>query len=143
MVTDDAPPSLARRQDELVAELQRLRDPQARFAWAVERARRRPHLPDDLRRDEYRVEGCQVRLWFVPEYREGRCGFLTDSDAATLRAMSGLLCDLAHGASPAELVSWQPDFLERLGLLRQLADSRRATVGRIGEKIRAFAAQWV
>jgi len=116
-----------------------LRDPQARFAWAVEQARCRSHLPDSLRSEANRVEGCQVRLWFVPEFREGRCWFQTDSDAVTLRAMSGLLCDLANGAKPEELISWQPDFLERLGLVKQLADNRRATVARMALKIREFA----
>ena len=135
-----APDSLAGRQAALVATLSAVRDPQARFAWAVEQARHRPHLPTALRLDAHRVEGCQVRLWFVAEFRAGHCWFQTDSDAATLRAMCGLLADLASGAAPAELAAWQPDFLDRLGLLRQLAENRRATVLRVVAKMRAFAA---
>ncbi len=135
------PQPLHFREASLVETLVRLRDPQARFAWTVEQARRRPPLPDALRTDVYRVEGCQVRLWWIPEWRDGRGWFQTDSDALTLRAMSGLLCDLASGATAEELRSWQPEFLERLGLLRQLAESRRATVWRVAEKIRTFGEQ--
>lgn len=134
-------PSLRLREASLGEALARLRDPQARFAWAVEQARRRPHLPDPLRTDAHRVEGCQVRLWWIPEWRDGQCWFQTDSDAVTLRAMSGLLCDLASGTTPEELRSWKPEFLERLGLLRQLAENRRATVWRVAEKIRLFGEQ--
>ncbi len=131
--------TLQEREHQLVDHLLRLRDPQARFAWAVEQAKHRAHLPDPLRTESNRVEGCQVRLWFVPRFEAGRCHFQTDSDAVTLRAMSGILCDLASGSTPGELADWKPDFLERLGLLRQLADNRRATVLRIADKIRAFA----
>ncbi|HRI13226.1 MAG TPA: SufE family protein [Verrucomicrobiota bacterium] len=133
--------SLAERQASLVAGLAQLRDPQARLTWAVERARQRNHLPDRLRLDEFRVTGCLVRLWLVPEFREGKCWFQTDSDAVTLRATIGLLCDLANGCEPSELAQWNPDFLERLGLLRQLAENRRATVLRVAELIRTFAKQ--
>ena len=133
--------SLAEREHAAEAMLARLRDPQSRFAWLVERMRERPHLPDAFRLDHYRVSGCLVRLWFVPELREGRCWFRTDSDAVTLRAITGFWCDLASGATPAELRDWNPQFLERLGVLRQMAENRQATVLRVGGQIRDFAAQ--
>ncbi len=132
-------PTLAVKQQELLAALTRLRDPQSRFAWAVEQARKRPPLPEDLRLEAHRVTGCQVRLWFVCEFRDGRCWFRTDSDAVTLKAMTGLLGELASGATPAELATLDFAFLDQLGLLRQLAENRRATVLRVADQLRAFA----
>jgi cysteine desulfuration protein SufE len=133
-------PPLAVKQQALLAALTRLRDPQARFAWAVEQARHRAPLPEELRIEAHRVTGCQVRLWFVPKFRDGRCWFRTDSDALTLKAMTGLLCELASGATPAEVAALDFAFLDQLGLLRQLAESRRATVLHVAEQIRTFAA---
>ena len=133
-------PSQAAKQQQLFTAVSRLRDPQARFAWAVEQARNRAPLPEELRIDAHRVTGCQVRLWFVPEMGGGRCVFRTDSDAVTLKAMTGLLCELASGATPAEVAACDFAFLEQFGLLRQLAENRRATVLRVADQIRAFAA---
>lgn len=133
--------SLVDREQAAEALLARLRDPQSRFAWLVERMRERPHLPDALRVDGHRVSGCLVRLWFVPELRDGRCWFRTDSDAVTLRAITGFWCDIASGATPAELRDWHPQFLERLGVMRQMAENRQATVLRVGGQIRDFAAR--
>jgi cysteine desulfuration protein SufE len=133
----------AARQEQLLATLARLRDPQARFMWAVERARQRPQLPEQLRVDAQRVTGCQVRLWFVAELADGRCRFRTDSDAVTLKAMTSLLCDLCSDGTPAEIVALDFAFLDQLGLLRQLAENRRATVLRVAEQIHAFAAAHV
>jgi cysteine desulfuration protein SufE len=141
MISEPAvPETLAEREAALVATLMRLRDPQSRFAWLVERARERPHLADDLRSDAHRVTGCQVRLWWIPGFRGGRCWFQSDSDAVTLRALTGMWCDLACGASPAELAEWNPDFALRLGLMRQMAESRQATVLRVAAMIRDYGA---
>lgn len=134
----DVPGTLAEREAALVATLMRLRDPQSRFAWLVERARERPHLADDLRLDAHRVAGCQVRLWLIPGFRGGRCWFQSDSDALTLRALTGMWCDLACGATPEELAGWNPDFAVRLGLMRQMAENRQATVLRVAEMIRDY-----
>ncbi len=133
-------PTLVAKQQALLAALVRLRDPQARFAWAVEQAKHRASLPEAFRLEVHRVTGCQVRLWFVPEFHDGRCWFRTDSDALTLKAMTGLLCELASGATPAEIAGLDFAFLDQLGLLRQLAENRRATVLRVAEQIRMFAA---
>ncbi len=123
--------------------LRRIADPQARFGQLVEHARRRPPLPESLRREEFRVSGCQVRLWLVPEFVDGHCRFQTDSDAVTLRAFVGLLCELATELPPAEAAQVDGRWLEELGLLRQLAESRRATILRVAEQMRAFALQQV
>jgi cysteine desulfuration protein SufE len=134
--------SLAARRRELLAPLAALRDPQARLAWLVERARHRPLLCKDLRTEGHRVQGCMVRCWWVPEFREGRCWFRIDSDAVSLKAVIGLLCDFYSDASPEEVLANPPTFLQRLGLMRQLAENRRATVGRVADAIREFARQY-
>jgi cysteine desulfuration protein SufE len=127
------------RATELASELGRWSDPQARFAWLVEEARRRPFLPAEYRRDEFRVTGCQVRTWFVPEFRDKCCWYRLDSDAASLKALGGVLCDFYSGWSPGDVEATSPSFLEALNLGGLLAENRRRTVWRIRELIREFA----
>ena len=115
----------------LISELKAIRDPQARFQWAVERARTRPALPEELRNEAHRVPGCQVRLWWVCAEVAGRRWFASDSDAVTLKALTGLLAEAYSGETIEGLMSDSPQFLEPLGLLRQLAESRRSTVLRV------------
>ena len=134
---------MAGRLAALRARLLALRDPQARLSQLVEQARNRGHLPDALRADRHRVAGCQVRLWLVPALHAGRCRFQTDSDAVSLRALIGLLCELADGATPAEVATLDAGFLDELGLLRQLAESRRVTVLRVAAQMREFAQKHV
>lgn len=125
------------RRSAIVDSLKALRDPQARFQWVVDRARLRPALPDPLRIDAHRVPGCQVRLWWIVEERDGRRWFDSDSDAVTLKALTGLLADCYNGETAEGLRTDPPRFLEELGLLRLLAESRRATLLRVVESMGA------
>lgn len=123
------------RRAELVARLAAVRDPQARFQWLVERARGYARLPDPFRIDAYRVEGCQVRLWWVQQEDAGRMWLASDSDAITLKSITGFLADCYSGDTEAGIRSDPPVFLETLGLLRSLAESRRATVLRVAGRL--------
>ena len=134
---------LAARSAAASAILTAIPDPQARFAWLVEQARSRPLLPPALRRDEFLVPGCLVRLWWVPELRDGRCWFQLDSDAVSLKAVAGLICDFYSGQPPVDVRDHRPAFLEELSLGTNLAESRRRTVWRVRELIRDFATRQI
>lgn len=135
--TDPTP--LLERQQRRLAELLLVGDPQQRLARVLHEAPKIPALPSELRLEGNRVEGCLVRVWFVPEMRSGRCYFRCDSDAVSLRAIGGLICDLYSGATPEEISATQTGTLKHLGILQQIAENRRRTILRIEEKIRRFA----
>jgi cysteine desulfuration protein SufE len=129
--TEDTP---SRRQ-RIVSSLEALNDPQQRLQWVVERARSKPPLPDTVRTDACRVAGCQVRTWWNASCHDRRWTLAADSDAVTLKALLGLLAECYDGESSQGIVADPPDFLERLGLLRQLAENRRATVLRVAQAL--------
>ncbi len=137
--TSSRPVEAADRGDSPTAALAALKDPQARLSWLVEWARRQPALPAELRLDCHRVAGCQVRVWWIAELRDGRCWFRTDSDAVTLKALAGFLGHYYNGRRPSEIVTGPRSPLERLGLYRQLAESRQATLHRIEDQIHTWA----
>ncbi len=131
--TPPAPPIARRRA--ILAELAALRDPQQRLQWIVERARTRLPLPESARTDAHRVQGCMARLWWVAEPRGNRWHLAADSDAVTLKALVGLIAECYDGETSHGILDDPPDFLERLGLLRQLAENRRATVLRVARSL--------
>ena len=133
--------SLAVQQRERLAPLLKIGDAQARLARLVEEARRRPALAPALRVEANRVEGCLVRVWFVAEIRDGLCHFQCDSDAVSLKAVGGLLCEIYSGFTAEEILTVPGGALEPLQILHQLAENRQRTIARIEEKIRGFAEQ--
>lgn len=111
----------------------------ARLAWLLARARERPPLPPEYRTDAHLVPGCLSRLWLVAEYRDGVCRFACDSDSQVVRAVAGLLCELAGGLPPGEILAAPADLPVRLGLDRLLTANRRAAQSRVWALIQDFA----
>ncbi len=120
--------------------LRQHRDPQTRFSQITEWARQRPPMDAALRLDRHRVPGCQVRLWWVSSMCEGCCWFQSDSDALTLKAVTGLLADVYSDVAPLEIIGHPPTFLEELTLLKPLAENRAATIRRVTDLLMQFAA---
>jgi cysteine desulfuration protein SufE len=123
----------------LMDELAALPGSQARYDFLVARARAAAPLPPELRSDEFAIEGCMARLWIVPEFRAGRCAFRCDSDSVIVRAVAGLLCELADGKTPNEVLSLDPAALKPLGIADHLSANRRNALTRVWKTIRSFA----
>ena len=135
------PRTLLAKEQHLISVLLSISNSQQRLATIVEHARRRAPLDPALRNEANRVQGCLVRTWFVAELRGGNCFFHADSDAVTLKALLGLLCDVYSGFSPDEIAMTSPDILQRLGVTHQLAENRHRTVLRVAAQIQDFAQQ--
>jgi TatD DNase family protein len=132
-------PNLAERIAQTTAMLSAIRNSQQRLSKVVDLVRTRPPMAEGSRLDSNLVPGCQVRLWLACEFPDGICHIQTDSDAVTLKALTGLFADLANGLPQGEVARFDAGFLEDLGILKQLAESRRATVLRVAEAIRESA----
>lgn len=131
--------TLAEKKQDLAEQLGRLRDSQERLAWLVEEARKRPMMDAALRTEAHRVEGCLARLWLVPEFRDGRCHYQSESDSLIVKSVAGLLCEYYSGQTPETIVANPPDFLAQLGITQHLTANRRHGLSRVWDRIRAFA----
>lgn len=131
--------NLAEKQKQLTLELSALKNGQDRLAWLVEKTRLRPPLLLELRVAENLIPGCLAKLWFVPEWRAGKCFFSADSDSLVVKAIAGLLCEFYSGHAPAEILAHDPLFLAPLGITQHLTPNRRNALSKIWERIRQFA----
>ncbi len=135
--------TLADKKQELIDDLSLLPSAQDRLMYVVDRAKKSPALPEELRNAETRVEGCLSNLWFIPEYREGKCYFKVDADSHIVRGIAVVLADFYSGHSPAEILQNDPGFLSTVGITQHLSPNRRNGLSRLWEKIRGFAAEQV
>jgi cysteine desulfuration protein SufE len=132
--------TLAEKQHQLIEDYAIIPDPQERLAAVVDRARRRPPLPETERTEANRVRGCVSLAWVVGEVRAGRCHFRSDADSPLVRGLLVLLCDFYSDATPAEVAATEPALLEELGLARNLSPTRLNGLRSVRAKIREFAA---
>ncbi len=116
-------------------------DVATRLTWLIEQARARPLLAAELRVDANRIEGCLSKLWFVEEFRDGRCWFRSESDSLIVKSIAGLLTDFYSGREPQEIVLHDAAFLAAVGLSHHFTPTRRSALGRVWQKLRGFAQQ--
>jgi cysteine desulfuration protein SufE len=135
--------SLEAKKRELVDDLSLLPSAQDRLMYIVDQARKTPHLAAELRTDAYRVEGCLSNLWFVPEFREGKCFFNVDADSHIVRGIAIVLANYYSDEKPADILRHDPAFLSEVGVTQHLSPNRRNGLSRLWDKIRTFAAAHV
>jgi cysteine desulfuration protein SufE len=135
--------TLTDKQRQIVAEFSAIRDPQQRLQAVVNHGRRVEPLPDSLRTDEHRVEGCLSRLWFVPALRDGRCHFQTDSDSVIVRGVAAILAECYNGCTPEEILAHDPAFLREVGITQHLTGNRRNALSRLWAEMQNFAREQI
>lgn len=129
------------RQRQLLDDFLLIENSQERLTAVVDRARRLPPLPSELRIDANRVQGCISQVWLVPELRDGRGHFRCDADGPLVKGLVAFLCAYFDGATRAEIVADETDPLDVLGLLPNLSPTRRNGLAAVRAAIGAFAAR--
>lgn len=131
--------TLAEKQLQTIEDLLLIEDAQERLAVVVDRAKKRPPLPEADRSEENRVKGCISAAWVVGEMRGGRCHFRSDADSPLVRGLVALLSDFYSDAAPADVAATEPELLEKTGLTRSLSPTRLNGLRSVRARIRDFA----
>jgi cysteine desulfuration protein SufE len=131
--------TLADKQQQIIADLALIEDPQERLSVIVDRARKRPHLSETERIHDNLIKGCISQAWIVAEVREGRCHFRSDADSPLVRGLLALLCDFYSDATPSDIAATEPELFEKLGVTRNLTPTRLNGLRSVRAKIRDFA----
>lgn len=131
--------TLAEKQQQMIDDLLLIEDAQERLAAVVDRAKRRPPLPEAERNEANRVKGCISAAWVVGEMRDGRCHFRSDTDSPLVRGLVTLLCDFYSDATPTDVAATEPELFEKTGLARSLSPTRLNGLRSVRAQIRNFA----
>jgi cysteine desulfuration protein SufE len=133
--------NLAEKQNQITAQLAALPNGQDRLVSLVEKAKSRSAFAPASRIEKNLIPGCLAKLWFVADFRDGRCFFDCDSDSLIVKAVAGFLCDFYSAQAPAEILAHDPGFLAPLGITQHLTPNRRNALARVWEYIRQFAVE--
>lgn len=133
------PMSARERADELIETMNILPDAQERFLQVISWGKKSAGLPEELKREEFRIEGCQSMLWLVPEWKDGKCLFRCDSDAFITKGVAAIMCHVYSGATPQEIIDLPIDFMAQAGVTQHLSPNRSNGLSQLGKRIHSFA----
>ena len=131
--------SLSEKQSTLVEEINLIPDAYERLGHIVELGKKAEGLPEELRIDSFKIEGCMSQLWVVPEFKDGLCFFRSESDSAIVKGIASLLCTFYSEASPEDILANDASFLGEVGITQHLSPNRRNGLSRIVESVQRFA----
>jgi cysteine desulfuration protein SufE len=125
--------------DEIAENLSVLDDWEERYAYLIQIGKALPALPDTLRTETNRVQGCASQVWLATSTGQGddpALVFQGDSDALIVRGLVALAIALNSGKKASEIVAMDTFAkFDELGLKAHLSSQRsnglRSMVARI------------
>jgi cysteine desulfuration protein SufE len=125
--------------NDIVENLSVLEDWEDRFSYVIQIGKALPALPDALKSETNRVQGCASQVWLSTEAGQGLDPVMTfrgDSDALIVRGLVAITLALNSGKTASEVIATDTiDAFDQLGLKSHLTAQRsnglRSMVARI------------
>lgn len=116
--------SAAEAQAAIAEEFAFFSDWSERYQYLIDLGRRLPPLPDELKTEANRLQGCQSMVWIVAEGDAERLDFRSISDSSIVSGLIYLALRVYSGRSAAEILATEPDYIANIGLSKHLSPTR-------------------
>ena len=128
--------TLAEKQEELIQTINAIGDCFDQYSYLIVCSNDLAPLPEEYRKDENLVQGCQSKVWLHMQFdADGRFHLAADSDALILKGVLAILTELVEGAEAEELAELEWQFLDRTELGATFTSARSAGMKRTLEMI--------
>lgn len=132
--------SAAAAQQEIIEEFAFFTDWSERYQYLIDLGHKLPEFPDELKREEFKVHGCQSQVWLVPEGDSECMHFRAISDSAIVSGLIALVMRVYSDRPAEEIVETEPGFIDSIGLARHLSPTRSNGLSAMLQTIKAHAA---
>ncbi len=116
---------------------------QEKYQYLIEKAKESSEFPEELRQDSFKVHGCQSQVWLVPEQKEDKLHFLSDSDALISKGLVTLIASIYSDETAEEISNSEIDLMEEFDLGVILSPARRNGAYSMLKTIKEYAKKLV
>jgi cysteine desulfuration protein SufE len=131
--------SIAEKQAAITASFNAIEDWESRYRKIIQLGKAMPDMPEALKTESNKVKGCQSQVWLHAALDDGRIVFQADSDAAIVRGLIGLLLEVYSGQPPAEILAADETFIDEIGLIEHLSQTRSNGLSAMIKQIKYYA----
>lgn len=114
-------------------------DDLGRYDYIIDLGKGLEELPEELKNDATKVQGCVSNVWLVCEEAGGLLKLRADGDAKIVRGLVKMMTDIFSGHTPREVWESGPEVLESLGLSEIITPGRQNGVAGMIKRIRECA----
>ena len=116
--------TIAEIEDEIVEEFSMFDTWDEKYEYIIDLGKRLPPLDEQYKKDENKVRGCQSTVWLVADYKDGKILYKAESDAVIVKGLISMLIRVLSDHSPDEIIEARLDFINRIGMMSHLAQTR-------------------
>ena len=110
-----------------------------KYEYIIDLGKRLASLEDQYKKDENKVRGCQSTVWLVADYRDGKMFYKAESDAVIVKGLISLLIRVLSGQTPDDIVNARLDFINEIGMMSHLAQTRSNGLLAMVKQIKNYA----
>lgn len=132
-------PTINEIQDGIVEDFSMFEDWNDKYEYLIDYGKSLPLIDEKYKTDEYRIHGCQSRVWLFVEVIDGLLYFYADSDAIITKGVVGLLIKVFSGHPAQEILDSELYFLKKIGLQEHLSPTRANGLVSMIKQIKTYA----
>ena len=110
-----------------------------KYRYLINKGREFNSMPNSLKIDKFKIDGCQSQVWIYPEFKNGRLFFQAEAEAAIIKGIVAILLEIYSDNTPSEILSLSIDFLTDSDLVKNLSMTRSNGVLQVVKQIRMYA----
>ena len=95
-----------------------------KYEYIIDLGKKLAPLPDEFKKEENKVRGCQSTVWLVADYKDGNVFYRAESDAVIVKGLISMLIRVLSGHTPDEILNAKMDFINKIGMTSHLAQTR-------------------
>lgn len=96
-------------------------------------------LPNDQKNDETFIKGCASPAWLTYECKNGKLILKAEGTSEMAKGMLTLLLDIFSDNSPDEILNFNPQELNKLGIIELLSPVRQQSLEAFLQKVYTYA----
>ena len=118
-------------------------DTMDKYKFLLDQGKRSKTFPEEFRKDNFKVSGCQAQVWLVPKFENNLLDFHSDSDAFISKGMVTILADIYGNNTPHDILNSDFELLKTLKLDTLLTPGRRNGVYSMLKQIKEYATAFI
>ena len=119
-------------------------DNMEKYQYLIEKGKKSNRsLPEEMRIEDWKVQGCASQVWLVPKNENGTVTYLSDSDAFITKGIVTIIADVYSGSTPKDIVDSEIDLSKELNFGMILSGQRRNGAFNMLLKIKEHAKLWL
>ena len=126
-------------QDEIIEEFSSFDDWMDRYSLLIDYGNGLDAFPEADKNEKNLIDGCQSKVWFTAELRDGKVIYHGDSDAILVRGIVALLIRVLSDHTPKEIVDTTLYFIDEINLREHLSPTRSNGLNAMLQQMRLFA----